>query len=273
LIEFQGGQVVDITSGIAQLEILQERYPQQATLVVGNASAGELNLSQDNTGGLWSPHGSSAYAQYLRANRKIMVRVGYRYSNGSMELVPLGTFYSMRWIATAGEVVSSTKAQDRMKKMREAQYRYCPLQINKTVSQCIQQALLDFGLGVNEFSLETSSTVIPYAWASPTQTFFDYIQKLATVWRVVYLMRTTFFVSRVQLPYTTTRRISQITLTDSNSLISLDDEWTDGEYKKPHIVQVNSLKAAASAQLWALQGQISARLAQRSRSSLRRAIM
>jgi hypothetical protein len=254
LIEFQGGLVVDVTSQVKKIDVLQERYADNATLEVGNSSVGELSLELDNTGSLWGPHSASAYAPYLRSNRRVTVQVGFQYSPGSTELVPLGAFYTMAWSAPGGGPTAFLKAQDRAKKLRERKYRNSPLMVSQTVDVCIQQALIDAGLGANDYVLATSATVIPYAWATPDQNFFNYIAELAAADGGVV-----FFDENDVLHFQDANYLhnnsttSLLTITDSIALISNADEWNEGDVKNRVAVSVNALKLAASATIWSLQ--------------------
>jgi hypothetical protein len=259
LLEFQGGLVVDVSSAVEKLDILQERYADNATLVIGNASAGELSLSQENLDGRWSPHNSlSPYAQYLKSNRRIRYQVGFQYADGTTEFVPMGTFYSMRWSAPGGGVTATLKGQDRMKRLRERQYRNCPLLQNTTVDAIIKRALTDAGLGLSEMVLAPSTTVVPYAWIAPSQSFFDYVQALAAVdGGVVFFDENDIFHFQDANYLHNNSTVSVMTITDSNALIASIDEWDEGEIRNRIVVNVNTLKLASSAQLWALQEQIS----------------
>lgn len=254
IIEFQGGVGIDQSAAVASLSTLQERYPDNATASVGNASAGTLSLTQDNTGGLWGPHSSSIYAAYLRANRKITVQVGLVLPDTSVELIPLGTFYSMDWQAGTGSPIATVKAQDRMKKLRERKYLRCPLQIGQTVDICILRALTDAGFGVNEYVLEASTTVIPYAGAQPSQSFFEYIAQLAAVdGGVVYVDEADVlrFQSASWLHNNST--VSQFTFTDNNATVDASDRWSDGDVRNRIVVNINALKLKAAAVIWNAQ--------------------
>lgn len=255
LIEFQGSYTVDVSSDVDQMQLLTERYPDNSSLVVGNASAGEISLMQNNVSGRWGPNNlGSQFTGLLRANRKIIAKVGVKYADGSTELVPIGTFYSMKWQAPGGSAIATVTAQDGMKKLRDLAYRKCPLQTNKTVTQCIQQALADAGFGINQQNIFASSTVIPFAWASPDQSFFQYIQNLAAVdGGQVFFDENDIFHFQDALWLHNNSTVSQLTITDAIATIKADDEWTDGETRNRIVVDVNSLKQNASAQIWSLQ--------------------
>ncbi len=254
LIEFQGGLVIDVTSQVKRLDILQERHADNATLEVGNSSVGELSLELDNTGSLWGPHSSSVYAPYLRSNRRVTVQAGFQYAPGSTELVPLGAFYTMDWSAPGGGPTAFLKAQDRMKKLRERKYRNSPLLVSQTVDACIRQALIDVGLGANDYVLTASTTTIPYAWATPGQNFFDYIKELAAADGGVV-----FFDENDVLHFQDANYLhnnsttSLLTITDAIALIGNSDEWNEGDVKNRIAVTVNALKLVAAATIWSLQ--------------------
>lgn len=251
LLEFGGGLVVDATSITNDFNVLMERSTNTATLEVGNASANSTSLNIDNTDGKFSPNRSSSpYYGTLRHNRKITYKVGFQ----GTELIPFGTFYSMNWNAPLGGPNATVRGQDRMKKLRDKNYETGTVAQNQTVDQLIATACQAAGLGVNEYIANPTSVSIPYAWPNPTESYFKYLTDLAAAaGGVVYFDENNRLIFQDVLFLHNNSVTPVMTLTDSNAIITLSDEWNEGEIKNKISVQVNPLKLQSSGTIWNLQ--------------------
>lgn len=258
LIEFEGGNVIDVSSRVVSISTISERSPDNATLVIGNLSAGELTLVLDNTDQLFSPNNSaSPYQAYLRKDKKIRASVGFQYADGSSELVPIGVYYTMDWQAPAGGPTVTIKAQDRMKKLRARQYRTCPLLQNYTLDTVVLQALADAGIAGSDAVVNPTAIRAPYAFCASATSFAQYLQTLAGAAGGVAYFDALDRLHFEDAAYLTVNKVvSVLTLTDAQGMISAADSWQEGYVKNRVVVPINSLKLAASAQIWALQESI-----------------
>jgi len=262
VIEFGATLTADITKRIKSFRILRERQSDTATFEIGNSSAGELTMEIDNTDQLFSPYNTffnAIYSGLLRANRPITIQAGYQYSDGTTELIPLGTFYTMEWDASGPSATTTIKAQDRMKRLRELTYISAPMSVNKSVDTLIASALVGAGYTPADYVLSTSLYNVPYAWADPNKTFYDYITTLAgAAGGAVYVdeMNRFRFVGQPQLGFSGSPPLA-VSLTDLNAIISIKDKWSEGDLRNKFIVKSNAMNVAASAVVWSLQETLS----------------
>lgn len=254
LYEFGGTWQVDISDDIVSQNVLIERQNDAATIETGNSTANELSAEFRNDSLNYNPNNAAGtYYGYLKKNRKVDVYVGVRYADTSTELIRLGRYYSYIWSAANGGLPATLKAQDGMKLLRDKKYATAPLLINNTVDQIIRQTLIDAGLGYGNYTLATSSVVIPYAWCAPTSTFFDYLVKLAEAAAGAIWFDETGAFHFEDGATLLNKTGSVFTFTDSNAIIATQDEYDDGLIRNRVTIPANALQVQALAQIWALQ--------------------
>ena len=165
----------------------------------------------------------------------------------------------MEWDASGPSATTTIKAQDRMKRLRELTYISAPMSVNKSVDTLIASALVGAGYTPADYVLSTSLYNVPYAWADPNKTFYDYITTLAgAAGGAVYVdeMNRFRFVGQPQLGFSGSPPLA-ISLTDLNAIISIKDKWSEGDLRNKFIVKSNAMNVAASAVVWSLQETLS----------------
>jgi hypothetical protein len=178
LIEFEGSLTLDATGLVKDWEIIKERSADSQTEPLGNASSNQVTLELDNTGSLFYRHGSSIYAPYLAANRRVTLQCGVVLAGGGSELVPVGAFYTVTWNAELTSPTVRIVAWDRSKLMKETDFASSLVYVNYTISDLVKMLCLAFGLAYSEVVIDETTDVIPYAWFDK-DTYWNHLAALA----------------------------------------------------------------------------------------------
>jgi hypothetical protein len=248
LIEFEGGLSLDATGLVAQWEILQERSTDNMTNPLGNASSNQITLEISNIDNLFFRHGSSIYAPYLVANRRITVQCGVHLADESDELVQVGTFYTIGWDADLDSPTVRVTAWCRSKLLKEVDFAASIVYTGQTISQLVKILALDFGLLDAEMAVDDTSDVIPYAWfnkasywshltalaaAEGGQVYFDELDRLV-------------FENRSHLA---DHAAPVATLADTDAVIGVREGWEQSRMRNDIRVTPKALATAASQQI------------------------
>lgn len=119
---------------ILSLKLLEELEYKDGTIPIGNVSANELDLSLENViDRFFSGNTDSILHTLIRSNRKIKAWLGFKYSNGSKEMLPLGVFWSGDWDTPEHGSGASTSSKDRMGLLNKFIYYKSQVWINITV--------------------------------------------------------------------------------------------------------------------------------------------
>lgn len=188
---------------IATLNILEEREISDGSLPVGNISANEMDLELQNIrqGTIIDPFFYGNTDSYLNTvlipNRKIQAFAGLVLPDGTVEWIPLGTFWSGDWSAPEQGVNVSTTARDRMEFLRKAEFKGSGVYTNtdlKTLAETVlDDAIANVPLLADmtySIAAELSSFVIPVAYF-PRQDYFKCLKQIAEACRgQVFMSRT-----------------------------------------------------------------------------------
>lgn len=135
---------------ILSLKLLEELEYKDGTIPIGNVSANELDLSLENvTDRFFSGNTDSILHTLIRSNRKIKAWLGFKYPNGSKEMLPLGVFWSGDWDTPEQGSGASTTARDRIGLLNKLTYYKSQVWLNISV----------YNLAVN--LLESARLVMP----------------------------------------------------------------------------------------------------------------
>lgn len=145
------------------IDLLEEREFSTGTLPIGNISSNELTVRMSNVDRRFDPGNTDSKLYGLvQPNRKVQAWIGIEVSGGSIEWVPLGTFFCGEWSAPEDDIYAETTAKDRLDLLARA-----------TFSGPVYQNISLYQLAVNVLSstgyqywidTELQNYIIPYAY-------------------------------------------------------------------------------------------------------------
>jgi hypothetical protein len=246
LLEFEVGQIEDMSARVQTWEILKEREA-EGSQPVGNASMNSASIVLDNTDRAFYRKSGSAYAPYLVENRRIRVWCGVVLADGvTEETLAQGTFYSRDWEADEGSPTARVTAWDRAKRMSEEEYSTSQVVEGQTHAELATLLGSDYGLQVYEMAIDPAADdVVPYGWFEAAS-YWSHLKALATgQGGAVYFdeLDRLVFESREYLAGKTT---SVATLTDLNAIFGIGEEWRQENKRNSVIVPVRPLTLAAA---------------------------
>jgi hypothetical protein len=154
---------------IVSLNVLEEMEIKDGSLPVGNMSANEIDLSLNNIDDKFFPGNTKALLHTLvKKNRRIEAELGFQLTDGSIEYVPMGTFWSGDWKTSEKDTVASTTGRDRMELLRKSDFFSGVLYENQTLKYLAEAVLEDAKLIYPDLVYTVDSAladfVIPYGW-------------------------------------------------------------------------------------------------------------
>jgi hypothetical protein len=180
---------------IETLNILEEREISDGSLPVGNISSNELDLELQNIrkGELIDPffygNSDSYLNNVLIPNRRITASLGLVLPDGSIEWIPMGTFWSGDWSAPELGANVSTTARDRMEFLRRNEFTVSELYENVSLKTLAETVLTDAKAKVLILSdmtwnidVELDDFIIPIAYF-PRQDYFKCLKQIAEACR------------------------------------------------------------------------------------------
>lgn len=165
---------------ILMLNLLEEREVSQGSLPVGNISSNEIDIRLVNENRKFDAgNTSSPLYQLIKNNRRIKAWLGVDTSLGK-EFVPLGIFWSGGWEVSEEEIFAQTTGRDRLELLRKTTYSTSEVQINTTLYDLVIDVLIDAGLEVAEYFVDTNlqQFIVPYAYFEP-QSHREALRKIA----------------------------------------------------------------------------------------------
>jgi len=156
---YEGDEIIGI-------KLLEEREITRGGLPVGNISSNEVEIRLSNiTRYFDADNTSSPLYELIKSNRRIKAWLGVMVS-GSVEYVPLGTFWSGDWEVPEDEIYARTTARDRLELLRKTNYSNTSVQESITLYDLAADVLTDAGLAAAEYSIdiELDDYTIPYAY-------------------------------------------------------------------------------------------------------------
>ncbi len=178
MIEFQGGFVLDVTDRVVSWEVAREREINDASAPVGNASISDLTLNLDNTDRIFYKESGSIVSDLMIANRKITIEVGPELPDGTVEFLPVGTYFTVAWNSTDDAVVT-VSAWDRAKRAQEEENKGSEILIDQTISELVLLLLTDFDTGLaSDALIDITIDEIPFSFFDP-EAFWIHFKELA----------------------------------------------------------------------------------------------
>lgn len=182
---FTSVQETYLSGDIIEIRLLEEREANQGSLPVGNISANEVTVRLSNADHRFDPdNDQSPLYGLLKPNRRVQLWLGADI-NGTMEWVPLGTFWSLDWDSPDDALEAQVRARDRLELLRKSTYQPRAVQQNVSLYTLAEQVLVDAGLKAGEYWIDPalagsggfefpcefpldiaplSSTIIPWGW-------------------------------------------------------------------------------------------------------------
>ncbi len=232
VIEFGGGYSEEYSvDNIDMLRILKERQFTEGSLPIGNASANSVDLILDNTNNDFFPlNQSSPYYGFFRDNRRIHVYLGIVLPDTSTEWLKQGVFYSGDWRCPDNSPTASVFAMDRAKLLMQSLFSVSDVYEDQTISYLVEQILVDAGLDVSEYEIDTISTTIPYAWFEPV-THWEALKKLAASCSAFMYFDEDGVFKFEKKEHLADHAASEATISDTVNLFSADNPWNYSEVK------------------------------------------
>jgi len=153
------------------LNILQEFEASEGTLPVGNISCNEMDLTLENiTDRFFSENTDSELYTMIKRNRKIQPYLGFEYSNGEKEYLPMGLYWSGDWAVSDNGTGASTTARDRFELLRKKEFPwdtvFTEILSNVSIKQLFQSVLESVFSYMYDFYFDISdlddSYIIPH---------------------------------------------------------------------------------------------------------------
>jgi hypothetical protein len=154
---------------IFEMELLEERNPDTASIPIGNISSNQFTLKLFNFARQFDYGSGSAIASFIKPNRKITPYIGAVGVGGEIEWIPLGVFWSQEWDVPDNDQYAATVAEDILSLM--SMTSYMPgLLVNKTLYEIIEDACIDYGLTAGTYFIDPllDISIIAYSYIPET---------------------------------------------------------------------------------------------------------
>ena len=167
---------------IIEMSVLEESDYENGSLPIGNISSNEIDIKLENADKLLSPDNpNSDLSLLIKPRRRIFAELGFDIG-GSVEYVPMGTYWCNDWDVPENEVYASTTGNDRIDRLNYTQYRTSPLFENQTMYDIAEAVLFDAKLVMPDlqYSIHSNlqSVVVPFAFFEP-QSHAEALKKIA----------------------------------------------------------------------------------------------
>lgn len=157
---------------ILLINLLEERAVSDGSLPIGNISSNEIDIRLNNISNRYNAGNTkSELYQLVKTNRRIKAWIGPELPDGTVEYVPLGTFWSGDWDVPGREVYAGTSGRDRLELLRESEYSVSQVKQNISLYDLAIDILQDAGVDTENYFVdsELQNTIIPYAWFDSTK--------------------------------------------------------------------------------------------------------
>lgn len=178
IIEVQAGYRDDITDDIVSMRIEKKfEDTNSGSLSIGNITANRLDITLNNTHQRYNPKNtaSDVYA-YLKSNRALIPYIGID-MGGSITYFAQGIFY-MRNLVPKPDMTVDIFALDRMWFLNDEDFNTSTLYEAYTIKELVEEMLAVFGMTASEYSVDTTTGDIPYAWFEPRR-YAENLKRLA----------------------------------------------------------------------------------------------
>ena len=163
---FTSIQETYLTDDIFLVNLLEEREISQGSLPIGNISANEIDIRLYNKDRKFDAGNvNSSLYQLVKTNRRIKAWLGVEI-DGSIEYVPLGTFWSGDWDVPEQELYAGTSGRDRLELLRQSTYSNSQVLQNVSLYDLAIDILEDYGLDSTEYFVDTElqNKIVPWAY-------------------------------------------------------------------------------------------------------------
>jgi len=152
-----------LSDEIFNLELLEERESDTASIPVGNISSNQLTFKLYNKARQFDYGSGSAIANLIKPMRKIVPYIGAAGVAGATEWIPLGQFWTQEWDVPDDDIYASSVAYDLLSLMAKTSYTPGFL-VNKTLYDIIESVCQNFGLLAGTYYIDPDLDVdiIPY---------------------------------------------------------------------------------------------------------------
>ena len=166
---------------IESFTVMEEIGYSSGSLQLGNISSNEIDIVLNNTDRRFDlDNTQSSLYGYVKKNRRIRAWFGVEL-NGQVQWYPRGTFWTTTWDISPDQLVARVVGRDRLELLRLTDYTTSVLETNKSLYYLFETVLLDAGLTIDEFEIDTQlqNIIIPKAWFD-VMTHRQALQRLAS---------------------------------------------------------------------------------------------
>ena len=164
---------------VFQINLLEEREFSDGTLPIGNISANEITVQISNADHRFDAGNvDSQLYNLVKANRKIKAWLGAELNDGSIEYVPLGTFYANNWSVPEDDIYAEVTGRDRMEVLTLSTFNTPVLQ-NVSLFDLANIILDDIGITNRFVDNELQEYIIPYAFFDENTTHRECLRIIA----------------------------------------------------------------------------------------------
>lgn len=145
------------------INLVEEREFSTGTLPIGNISANEITIKVSNLDRRFDPDNvDSPLYGLVTLNKKVQAWIGAELTDGSIEYVPLGTYFTNEWDVPEDDIVATVTARDRLDILKGTTFNG-PVYQNVTLYQMAFEVLNSTGFDyyIDE---ELKSYLIPNAY-------------------------------------------------------------------------------------------------------------
>lgn len=150
---------------LVEINLVEELETSQTGLPVGIISSNELTVTLVNRDRKFDVENSdSNLYNLIRANRRIEAFLGVRKDDLTLELVPLGVFWSGNWDVPERDVTARTDARDRLDLLRNSSFLGTEIQASVSFYDLFEQVLIDAGVSDYDIDLDLQSIIVPFGY-------------------------------------------------------------------------------------------------------------
>ncbi len=162
-----------------QINLLEEREFSTGTLPIGNISANEITVQVSNVDHRFDAGNTESQLYNLvKANRKIKAWLGAELNGGSIEYVPLGTFYANKWSVPENDIYAEVTGRDRLEVLTLSTFYTNVLQ-NISLYDLANMILDDIGITNRFVDEELKEYIIPYVYYEEDTTHREALRIIA----------------------------------------------------------------------------------------------
>jgi len=154
---------------IIDMQILEESEVSGGSIPVGNMSANEIRLKLQNADDTFFPGNTdSSLSTQVKSNRKIISEIGFELSDGSIEYVPMGVYWTDDWDTPEQAVYAATTGRDRMSQFKDLIYSKSEVWQDITLYDLLDNVLTQAAIDIPDLryyiDTELQDTTVPVAW-------------------------------------------------------------------------------------------------------------